>query len=1153
MKYLFYRLTALLLAVMLFCSTGGVFALAAQGELPDPACALGTSSSAMLAGGGRQVETERGRFFLDDSGNIRQGDGKGVPVTAGPAARLNYDNGVLYFARTREEGSFDLCAYDLDEKKETVLLANFSGTPGQIYLVNGTILDFACGEAVWELDLERGDYRLIRYAEGLRSFVPTGCGLLYAVGPVFDYELYAEELLIAEHVESYYVDFRDKGATLVYSQASEDYQMDLGAAFAGQSQPAAFTGYAYTELSASVEQELTEEEKLAEFEAEAVRLEQEHEEMEALYGEPDPIPAPPDPALADPDDPQLPEDLFGEPAAAEAPAETVAEELPEEETEAAAEEAAEALPEAPAEAIPEETAEASPEEPAKEVPEAAAEKETPAEGAPEQEAPAETPAEQPVQAPAGTDVPAAEEAPVCVETAPAEPTAVFSGDGLRRSVSTGMQNIVRRARQMLNVPWTAKKGVAGWGYDSAGYEYYHKIYYSAGKSYKGVPYGWTTGSLGPWNASLTKFVTDSKDASSVFYTHHSGGRGSQHYGLECSGFVSWAWNLPAKTGNNNSNGLAASKYSTRVGKDYTKIQIGDALVREDNSWSHSRLVTDVVYESDGVTIYAIEVAEANPTTSYNGCCYTTLYAGSNLSKVVSGSYAIYRSNTRNSTAYTHECVVPLEGDSCEICGAGGSWDDPYAGMYVKPGVDVSYAQGTISWKELAPRISFAIVRIGYTGTKNPVIGKDSYFETNLKGCEQNNVPYGIYFYAGATTPEQAVQEAEAVLEYLGFMSGNPHLPPLGVYYDVEQQNNILSLNDTELLAVISAFCGTIEDCGLKAGVYASTNIWNTRLQSSEYNKWVRWVAQWGTNTLTASGGAHLWQYDNNGAMPGVSAKIDLDYWLGDVGDFTMRCTATKTAPGCETRGTLTCTCLDNGESLELPIHALGHLWGEETITTEATCVNDGVMTRCCSRCGEARTETYSDPNNHNYVNYICIRCDALAFTDVKPGKYYYNAVRWAVQNGISSGTGDKSFSPNHICTRAQVMTFLWKACGSPSPSANAPTFSDVSNDAYYAKAVRWAAERGITSGVGGGRFGVNSACTREQVITFLWKAAGKPAHGQAECPFSDVKPGSYYYDAVLWATGRSIASGVSSDRFGVGEGCTRAQTVTFLYKVYGQK
>ena len=199
----------------------------------------------------------------------------------------------------------------------------------------------------------------------------------------------------------------------------------------------------------------------------------------------------------------------------------------------------------------------------------------------------------------------------------------------------------------------------------------------------------------------------------------------------------------------------------------------------------------------------------------------------------------------------------------------------------------------------------------------------------------------------------------------------------------------------------------------------------------------------------------------------------------------MRCTATKTAPGCETRGALTCTCLDNGESLELPIHALGHLWGEETITTEATCVNDGVMTRCCSRCGEARTETYSDPNNHNYVNYICTRCDALAFTDVKPGKYYYNAVRWAVQNGISSGTGDKSFSPNHICTRAQVMTFLWKACGSPSPSANAPTFSDVSNDAYYAKAVRWAAERGITSGGGGGRFGVNSACTREQVITFL--------------------------------------------------------------------
>ena len=1101
MKHLFRRLTALLLALLLLGGTGNLLALAAQEERLNPACTLGTSASAMLAGGGRQVETERGRFFLDNSGNICLEENNFARVITGPAARLNYHNGVLYFARTREEGSFDLCAYDLDAAKETVLLAKVSGTPGQVYLVNGTALDYACGDSIWELDLTRGEQRHIHSAEGLRSFVPTGCGLVYACGPVFDYSLYAEERLIAAHVECYYVDFSADGATLVYSQAGEDYQMDLGAAFAGQIRPEAYTAVAGTELSAPVEQELTEAERQAEFEAEAERLEREHVEMTALYDpNQDTVAAPPDPALADPDDPQLPANFFDEPA--------------------------------PAEEAAEKTMEAG---------------ENPTEAA-ESDPSAEAPAEVPASVPVTVEQPSGEEAAAAAEHPSEETTALFSGSGLRRSVSTGQENIVRRARQMLNVPWTAKTGLAGWGYDSSGYEYYHQIYYSAGKTYRGIPYGWTTGSLVPWQASLTKFVNDSKDASSVFYTHHSGGRGSQHYGLECSGFVSWAWNLPTKTGNNNTNGIAAARYSSYIGKNYTQIQIGDALVRHDSSWSHSRLVTDVVYEPDGVTIHSIEVAEANPTAVYNGCCYTTIYSGSNLSQVVSGSYEIYRSNTRNSTSYTHECVVPLEGDYCEICGAGGSWEDPYAGLYAKPGVDVSYAQGTIDWQELAPHISFAIVRCGYTGVQSGEPGKDSYFETNVKGCEQNGIPYGIYFYAGATSVEQAMQEADKVIEYLGLLSGNGHIPQLPVFYDVEQNTNILSLNDTDLLAVVSAFCSTIENFGLKAGVYASTYIWNNRLKSNEYNNWVRWVAQWGSDALSANQGAHLWQYDNNGAMPGVATKIDLDYWLGQVGDYSMRCTAVKTAPGCETNGSLSCTSLDNGETLTLPIHALGHLWGVEKITKKATCVSQGTLTRKCTRCDVAKEESYSDPDNHNFVNYICTRCDALAFTDVKQSSYYYTPVRWAVQNGISSGTGDRIFSPKAKCTREQVVTFLWKASGSPAPSANAPSFTDVKEDAYYAKAVRWAAEQGITSGVGGGKFGVGSVCTREQVIAFLWKAAGEPASSLTESPFQDVKPGSYFYRAVLWAVEKQITSGVSSSKFGVGDNCTRAQIVTFLYK-----
>ncbi|MBR7009406.1 MAG: S-layer homology domain-containing protein [Oscillospiraceae bacterium] len=1137
MKYLLHRLTALLLALLLLCSAGGALAMAAQDGLSDPACVLGATPSEMLAGGGRQLETERGSFYLDQDGNIRlRGAAKRILVQ-GPAARLNYAAGVLYFGRVREEEKrFDLCAFELDAGKETVLLENFSGQLGQLYLVNGNCLQFAVGDAVWTLELTTGDYRLSFYAKGLRSFVPTTAGPVYALGENFDYQLYAGGFQVAEHVESYYVEFRAAGAVLIYTSNWEDYQVDLAAAFRGEARPAAFAGCEYVPLSA--DEEPAPEEARAEFETEAERLEREHAE---LMGEDDPVPAPPDPAEADPNDPQLPPEQ--NPEEPTEPAEEPTE--PSEEPTEPSEE-----PTEPAEEVTEPTEHAlEPTEPSEE----------PTEPTPEATEPAPEPAKPAPEPTAPTVIPggsaSAEEPLIQVEEPPVVPAAVFEPSELR-SASTGQMNIARRARQMLNVPWTARKGLAGYGYSDSSYELYHTIYYYAGSSYKGIPYGWTTGSLVPWQASLTKFVNDSKDPNSVFYTHHSGGRGSQHYGLECSGFVSWAWDLPAKTGNNNSNGIASSRYSTYIGKDYTKIQIGDALVRHDSSWSHSRLVVDVLYESDGVTIHSVEVAEANPTTSHNGCCYTTLYSGSNLYKLTTNSYEIYRSNTRNSASYTHACVVPLEGDYCEICGAGGSWEDPYAGMYVKPGVDVSYAQGTINWKELAPEISFAIVRVGYTGYANFAFGKDSYFEANVKGCEQNGVPYGVYFYAGATTPDQAIQEAETVLEYLGFNSGNPHIPPLGVYYDVEETRNILRtdengnpvISNQELVAIIGAFCNTLEDCGLKAGVYASTSVWNSRLSSDAYNQWARWVAQWGSNTLTAAKGAHLWQYDNKGSMPGVAAKIDLDYWLGEVGDFSMRCTAVKTAPSCEENGTLTCTSLDYGESLTLPIHALGHLWDEETVSVEATCVGDGVLTVGCSRCDAEKQTPYSDPDNHSFVNYICTRCDALAFEDVKPGIYYYDPVRWAVTRGITAGTGERSFSPNAVCSREQIVTFLWKAAGAPKPSANAPSFSDVSADAYYSGAVRWAAEQGITGGVGGGNFGVGMPCTREQVVTFLWKAAGMPAPSEDAESFLDVPEDAYYSSAVRWAAEKGVTGGVGGGYFGVGVNCTRGQIVTFLFK-----
>lgn len=168
------------------------------------------------------------------------------------------------------------------------------------------------------------------------------------------------------------------------------------------------------------------------------------------------------------------------------------------------------------------------------------------------------------------------------------------------------------------------------------------------------------------------------------------------------------------------------------------------------------------------------------------------------------------------------------------------------------------------------------------------------------------------------------------------------------------------------------------------------------------------------------------------------------------------------------------------------------------------------------------------------------------FIDVPAGSYYEDAVVWAVEKGITSGTSAVTFDPNGICTRAQAVTFLWRAAGSPAPKSM-NSFADVPADAYYAKAVAWAVENGITSGTGGGKFSPNATCTRAQIVTFLYRAAGSPAVSGGNA-FSDVKAGAYYADAVTWAANKGITGGIGNGLFGSDNNCTRAQIVTFLYR-----
>ena len=169
------------------------------------------------------------------------------------------------------------------------------------------------------------------------------------------------------------------------------------------------------------------------------------------------------------------------------------------------------------------------------------------------------------------------------------------------------------------------------------------------------------------------------------------------------------------------------------------------------------------------------------------------------------------------------------------------------------------------------------------------------------------------------------------------------------------------------------------------------------------------------------------------------------------------------------------------------------------------------------------------------------------FTDVHAEDYYYDAVLWAAQEGVTGGTSDTLFAPNAGCTRAQAVTFLWRAAGSPEPKSADLPFIDVPADAYYAKAVAWAVENGVAKGVSETAFAPDATCTRAQIVTFLWRAQQSPVSGGAN-PFADVPADAYYYNAVLWAVENDVAKGVSETAFAPDDNCTRAQIVTLIYR-----
>lgn len=195
--------------------------------------------------------------------------------------------------------------------------------------------------------------------------------------------------------------------------------------------------------------------------------------------------------------------------------------------------------------------------------------------------------------------------------------------------------------------------------------------------------------------------------------------------------------------------------------------------------------------------------------------------------------------------------------------------------------------------------------------------------------------------------------------------------------------------------------------------------------------------------------------------------------------------------------------------------------------------------------------TFTMPASKVEINATFMDDNAMLnyFVDVKANDYFYDAVLWAAQNGITSGTDAVHFTPDGVCSRAQAVTFLWRAAGSPAPKSVSMPFTDVPKGSYYETAVLWAVENGITKGTSDTTFSPDATCSRAQIVTFLWRSQKSPAVGSLN-PFTDVSANAYYTDAVLWAVEENITKGTTATMFSPDADCTRAQIVTLLYRAY---
>ena len=280
-----------------------------------------------------------------------------------------------------------------------------------------------------------------------------------------------------------------------------------------------------------------------------------------------------------------------------------------------------------------------------------------------------------------------------------------------------------------------------------------------------------------------------------------------------------------------------------------------------------------------------------------------------------------------------------------------------------------------------------------------------------------------------------------------------------------------------------------------------------------------------------------------------------------------------TEPTCEHEGIQARDCVVCGAQETESIPHAGHGYIVEVMPP--TCTARGYTSHYCPACGDRFRTDYTSPLGHRYddgvlileptletmgrIRYTCTGCGDTyqeyipkytnPFVDIDKNAYYFTPVLWAVNNGITSGVDETHFDPGGICTRAQVVTFLWSSAGKPQPQTTYNPFVDVPRGSYCEKAVLWAYETGITSGTDATHFSPNAPCCRAHVVTFLHRYRGCP-EPTISTAFPDVRPSDFYCKAVLWAAETGITAGMDGGYFCPGSVCSRAQIVTFLYRDY---